>query len=136
MSYTETIRENVGKITASYRTSAVISDTATSAGEIDVRDARKLTLFLKYTKGTEGGLTVTIKGLHVTSGDEHQLGTFVNSSGNVTAQVYTYLFTATANIIPIEINVVGYNYIKVYEVKTSGTASGTLAINYIKSNAV
>lgn len=135
MNFTQTIREFLLKRTVAYRTATVISDTATSAGEIDVRTYKSLTLFLKYTKGTEGGVTVTMKALHTSSGDEFQIGGYTNSTGTLTQELYTYPFTSTANIVPIVLDVTKYSYIKVYEVKTSGTASGTLKIDYIGSNS-
>lgn len=136
MKFVHTNRDFIDKLKVAYRASATISDTATSAGEIDVRFAKTLTLFLTYTKGTETGLTVTIKALHTTSGTEYQTGGYANASGSLTQETHTYLWTASANAVPIELDVTGYSYIKVYEVKTGGTASGTLVIDYIRSNVI
>jgi len=135
MKFNDTIRDYVDKKVVAYRASAVISETATSAGEIDVSRYKKITFYLVYTKGTETGLTVTLKGLHTTGGAEHQLGIHLNTTGNMTQQLYTYLYTATANAIPLEVDVTGMKYIKLYEMKTGGTASGTLVAGYILSTA-
>ena len=138
MKFVHTNRDFIDKLKVAYRASAVVSDTATSAGEIDVRYAKSLNLFIKYTKGDETGLTITIKGLHTTGGQEYQIGCYTDASGSMTQEVYTYLYTATTNAVPIELDVTGYNYIKVYEVKTGGSTSAAtlLQIDYIRSNVI
>lgn len=118
-----------------YRASSIISDAETTAGEIDVTDTKNLTFYLKYTKGTETGLTVTIKAKHTTgSDDKYQLGQYSNNEGSITVEQHTYLYTVTMNVPPIELDVTNLSIIEIYESKTGGTASGTLEIKYAPSN--
>lgn len=116
-------------------TAVAVADVYTLLGsEINITSYKTLVLFLDYTKGTEGGLKIKASGLHASGGSEYQMGEYTNLSGVLSEQKQEYQYTSTTKAVPIILDVSGYNYVKIEQAKISGTASGTVTADYIKTN--
>jgi len=122
-------------VTNNIVTGTAVADTKTAIGNVlSVKDYDTITFYTDYTKGSEGGLTLQFFGLRTESGDEHPLGNYVNSSGVLTQEASQEVqYSTSGKKIPVSFDVKGVNYVQPYQLKISGTVSGTFSLSFVKT---
>jgi len=136
MNFLSTVRDYITRSAKSDRTDTVLTGSYVSQGEIDVRNYKTLVIFPKWTKGDETSAEIKITVLYTSGGTEHQQGVYTNSSGTLSQLAQEYQYTsASTNAVPIELDVTGFVFIKIYTKATGGTPTGKMKIDYIVSNS-
>lgn len=116
------------KVTA-IQAATSISDTSTVMGEIvDTRNYDFMIVWLKYAKGTETGAYIVPKYLISATGDEYQQMEWSNDDDAV-VNLKKFKVTVTGNNYVV-LDVRGVPFIKLYQYKVGGTASGTIKADY------
>lgn len=112
------------------QSAAVIHASETQVGcDIDVGMYSRLTLFFEYTKGDETGVYVRVGLLGDEGWDEYPLGTWTDAAGTLTFGASKWYLTATGNA-SVQLDIRGYDVVRVYEQANGGTPSGTLSVKY------
>ena len=136
MKFVQTIRDYIMRKTVSDRTDTTLTGSYVSQGEIDISTDKSFTIFLKWTKGDETSAEMKVMMLYATGGTEHQHGTYTNASGTLSQEEFEYKYTtATTNAVPIELDITNFSILKIYVKATSGTPTGKMKIDYIRSNS-
>jgi len=138
MKFIETIRDYIDKTVVAYRGVVTLTALYVATGdEIDVTNYKTLTIYPKWVKGDETSAQIQIAELYATGGTEHVIGAYTNSTGILSVEPWTYTYiTSSQSGVPISIDVTGKKFIKIYTKATGGTPTGSMKIDYIKSNVI